>query len=372
VMTVHGSKGLQAPVVILADACVDPDRSRGGSAQLRLDEDVPPVPIFRPRADELCEPLKSQIERQDRLEREEHWRLLYVGMTRAEERLFVGGALGAVDRKGPPQTSWYAAIATSMGELGCEWQDDPVWGRSCRFGGAPEGDTGGKATASVAPAAPLPAWVRAPAPVEARPPRPIAPSAALEDEAPNPPPSPELRAAAERGRLLHQLFERLPDVPADERRSRADAWLRDSAGVDDEAIRSDLIDRACGIISHADFAALFSGEALAEAPVAAVTPGGAVITGTVDRLLVDDEVVRLVDFKTGRTVPDEPAAIPASHLRQMAAYQLALETIFPGRRVEAALLYSAAPLLHPLPRSLLEPYMAALEGEGRAPYMAAQ
>src|SRR5207237_134523 len=84
---------------ILADACADPER-RGGFVQLtslELDE-VGAVPVFRPRKDELAEPLKSQIEARDRREREEHLRLLYVAMTRAEERLFVGGALGAAGR----------------------------------------------------------------------------------------------------------------------------------------------------------------------------------------------------------------------------------------------------------------------------------
>jgi ATP-dependent helicase/nuclease subunit A len=81
-----------------------------------------------------------------------------------------------------------------------------------------------------------------------------------------------------------------------------------------------------------------------------------VITGTVDRLLVADGAIRLVDFKTGRAVPLVPEEIPLSHLRQMAAYTAALEVIFPGRRVEAGLLYTSGPVLHPLPPALLAPH----------------
>ncbi len=114
VMTVHGSKGLQSPVLILADACVDPERQRGSSARLRLEEGGPAIPVFRPRKAELAEPLKSQIEAQEKRDREEHWRLLYVALTRAEERLYVGGALGPADRGTPPQASWYAAVAKAM------------------------------------------------------------------------------------------------------------------------------------------------------------------------------------------------------------------------------------------------------------------
>ncbi|MDP8912763.1 MAG: PD-(D/E)XK nuclease family protein, partial [Pseudomonadota bacterium] len=356
VMTVHGSKGLQAPVVILADACVDPARSRGGSAKLRLGDQGPVVPIFRPRSDELCEPLKSQLEAQDLLDRQEHWRLLYVGMTRAEERLFIGGSLGPADRNGPPPTSWYATAERALDGLGCEWTDHPIWGRSRLFGG---GEVAARPQAAVqtARSSVLPEWLGRPAPPESRPPRPLAPSAIGEDDVANPPPGPEMRAAAERGRLLHQLFERLPDVPPEERSDRADSWLRHSAGVEDENLRRSLVADACRIIADPDYSDIFTPEALAEAPIAAVTPDGSVITGTVDRLLVADRAVRLVDFKTGRAVPASPVDIPVSHLRQMAAYHAALEVIFPDRRIEAALLYTAGPVLHPLPRELLLPHM---------------
>jgi ATP-dependent helicase/nuclease subunit A len=79
-----------------------------------------------------------------------------------------------------------------------------------------------------------------------------------------------------------------------------------------------------------------------------------VVAGTVDRLLVTDEKILVVDFKTGRKAPVTTAEIPAAHLRQMASYMSALQVIFPDRTVEAALLYTAAPVLHPLPPSLLD------------------
>ena len=355
VMTVHGSKGLQSPVVILADACVDPSRARGGSANFQL-PDGPCVPIFKPRKDELAEPLKSQIEAREKLDRQEHWRLLYVALTRAEERLYIGGALGPADKKGPPQASWYSAVEASMEGLGCDWEEDALWGRSRRFGDAESVARFSPSTA-VERSSTAPEWLKQPAPLESRPPRPLAPSSTGEDDVPNPPPSPELRAAAERGKLLHQLFERLPDVDPAQRAERAEAWLQRSAGIEDRDLRRTLVADACAIISHPDYADIFRPGALAEAPIAAVIPDGSVITGTVDRLLVTDDIVRLVDFKTGRVAPATPADIPASHLRQMAAYVAALEVIFPERRVEAALLYTSGPLLHPLSADLLRPHM---------------
>ena len=162
------------------------------------------------------------------------------------------------------------------------------------------------------------------------------------------PPSPELRAAAERGTLLHGLFERLPAVAAADRRGAALGWLGRN-NVSDAGRASEMVDAALGVIEDPRFADLFSPEALAEAPIAATLPDGRVIAGTVDRLCVGDDLVRVVDFKTGRSVPASPAALPPGHVAQMQAYADALRVIFPGRRIEAALLYTHGPTLITLP-----------------------
>jgi ATP-dependent helicase/nuclease subunit A len=208
----------------------------------------------------------------------------------------------------------------------------------------------------------LPLWLRRPAPQEERPPRPLSPSAPADDDAPYPPPGPEQREAALRGKLLHSLFERLPGLPAAERRSRAEAWLAATGDADDPDFRRDVIEDACRVIDDPAFAALFGPDALAEAPIAAAVPGGHVVAGTVDRLLVTQEHVLVADFKTGRRVPAAAAEAPPSHLRQMAAYRAALSVIFPDRVIEAALLYTAAPVLLPLPAALLEPYAPTADG----------
>ncbi len=353
VMTVHGSKGLQSPVVILADACADPDRRGGGFggsfAKLATEEGA--IPVFRPRKDEVGEPLRSQIELQDRLEREEHWRLLYVAMTRAEERLFIGGALGPADRGTPPESSWYAAIDATLGEMGAEWAEDGLWVRARTLGDALQA---GRSDAREAAASlPVPDWARRPAPVEARPPRPLAPSSLGDEDVADPPPSAAMRDAAERGRLLHRLFERLPDVPPAERAERAERWLEQSAGVADPALRRALVADACRIVGDPAHAELFGPDALAEAPIAAVIGEGLVVSGTVDRLLIRDDRVVLADFKTGRRAPASLGEIPIAHLRQMAAYAEALKRIFPGRRVEAKLLYTATPALYDLPDDII-------------------
>ncbi len=358
VMTVHGAKGLQSPILILADACADPDKAGNPGlrvVQLSLEEGgKTTIPVFRPRKDELTEPLKSVVEEQARLDRAEQWRLLYVALTRAEERLYIGGALGARD-PAPPAASWYAAVAEAMTGLGADWAAAPIWDRALHFG-TPEG-----AARAVRAAARretlLPDWLHRPAPAEERPPRPLAPSSLGEDDVADPPPGPAQRAAAERGKLLHALFERLPAAPPEERRALAHGWLERSAGVTDATLRERLADSACKVITDPRFAALFAPDALAEAPIAAVVAGGLVVSGTVDRLCIGADRILVADFKTGRNAPADLDSIPAAHLRQMAAYRAALRIIFPDRPVEAALVYTSAPVLHALPDALLDGYM---------------
>lgn len=356
VLTVHGAKGLQAPIVILADATADPDagnrrewtRADLGSGLLSL----PPQSskkMFGLIGDEQAR-AKAESER-------ERWRLLYVALTRAEEKLVICGALGPKTKGRVPEKSWYAAVERAMIGLGAERRETPIWG-SARIWSGPPGlperaakKAAEEGTTDEAP----PAWLWEAAPQEQRPPRPLAPSAAIEDESADPPPSAAMRAAAERGRCLHALFERLPALPSAERRAAADRWLSRQGAMADDADRADIIDAALRVIDDPRFAAIFSPDALAEAPVVAVV-GDQVIAGTVDRLCIGLDRVMVVDFKTGRRAPRDIGEVPTAHVRQMAAYVAALEVVFPGRRVTAGLLYTAAPRLIELGEGDLQPH----------------
>jgi ATP-dependent helicase/nuclease subunit A len=168
-----------------------------------------------------------------------------------------------------------------------------------------------------------------------------------------------LAAAARRGVLIHRLLERLPDVLPDVREEQVRAWLaRNAADLADED-REEMLERVLGVLALPEWAELFSPTALAEVPLAA-TVGGQVIAGTADRLLVERDRVLVADFKTARRPPAALAEVPPSTLRQMAAYAAALGAIYPGRRIEAALLYTQTPLLIALPPELLEAHKPGL------------
>lgn len=369
VMTVHGSKGLEAPIVILADAAADPGAAspRGLELAERVVDEVRKVPLPPMRKSEMAGPVREAAERAAADEREEHWRLLYVAMTRAEEALFIGGALRNRDKE-PPEESWYAQLAPLFGAEDGEWREDPIWGGSRQLGGLgplPPAPVDGASTAAspALPVQPLPDWLSAPLPAEPRPPRPLAPSGLGEtDDAPDPPsrPGPAARMAARRGTLLHRLIERLPELAPDRRGAAAEAWLARMAADFAPEERGAMAAAAIRVLEEPMWADVFGPGSLAEVPIAAIV-GERVVSGTIDRLLLADDHVRVVDFKTDRRPPQALDDVPAASLRQMAAYVAALEVIYPGRRIEAALLYTHTPRLIVIPDAVVAAHKPALQ-----------
>jgi len=370
VMTVHGSKGLQAPIVILADATGEP--GKGGEIEL---EDMPlgeptgrMVPVPGLSKDQLCGRVAEAAENSRSAEMQEHWRLLYVAMTRAEEALFIGGSLGPKQvEKGPPEDSWYFRLAPLFTR---DDQPDDIWGARREIGYraeplVPDGDVAVGGTSE-----PLPEWAMTPVGPEPRPPRPLAPSGAGEERGADPPLSAGsgdgAAHAARRGILIHRLLERLPDIAPDAREAVAARWLERQAHDLHGAAREEMAAQALAVLAEPEFAAIFAPGALAEVPLAA-TIGGIVVAGTADRLLVEQDCVTVVDFKTTRRPPARFEEVPAATLRQMAAYAAALEAIYPGREVRAALLYTHAPVLIKVPGETLASHKRGL-GEAQESY----
>lgn len=358
VMTVHGSKGLQAPIVILADATDDPvQRQRGFDLPL---EGWDRLPVFGLPKEERHGKVAEAHDTKARAEIEEHWRLLYVAMTRAEELLVVTGITKKEDRSLPEQC-WHAAVDQVMEDMGIGWEDaGGRWGQKrVHAVNAKAWARRRDKPAATAPVVVIPEWAHRPAPEEARPPRPLAPSALGEDDVASPPQGAGRAAAVTRGLLLHALFERLPSVAAERRRAAALRWLAVQAPELDEIVREAMVGEVLAVFDDPVHAAFFGPGSLAEVPLSAVVDG-VVVAGIVDRLLVTDDAVTVIDYKTGRHVPGTAAEVAPAYLRQMAAYRGALAVIFPGRRVEAALLYTAAPRLIRLDDVILAPHKPGL------------
>lgn len=347
-MTVHGAKGLQAPLVILADAARPPDTRGQGALQMDFGGQI--LPVFPPSKAALggtvTGPLGIAADTAKADALAEHLRLLYVALTRAEDMMIV---TGAAPKKLEP-LSWYALVADAMDTRGILAAHDAHFGDDVRIHRS--GEPVAMEPAGIVPSASLSMigdWAQRMAPEEARPPRPLSPSALAADTLASPPAGPAAAAAARRGAALHALFERLPELPVADRRRLGLAY---AARLFPEGDADAMVDEVLQVLDDPAFSKVFGEGSLAEAPVVAVV-GETVIAGQVDRLLVTPTVVTIVDFKTGRRVPAGLDELPQSHVAQMAGYVAALETIFPGREIVAALLYTAGPKLWIVPSEML-------------------
>jgi ATP-dependent helicase/nuclease subunit A len=366
IMTVHGAKGLQAPIVFLADTMQVPQPGRGFLWDGALAEGTGDAELFLwpPRAGQR-EQLAHRLAAEDRARQEaEYRRLLYVAMTRAEDRLYVAG-YGT--RKAAPDGAWYNLIREGLEGVAAPFEFDS-WAAGISdteaFGWtgeglllataqveAPDRRTGRGGAAAEIP--PLPGWVDATAPSEPEPPRPLAPSRpASELPATRSPLGEDRGAAFRRGILIHRLLQTLPDIAPDRRRAAAAAFLaRPVHGLDPDAA-SALIEETFAVLDHPDHADLFGPGSKTEVPVAGVV-GNTAVSGRIDRLIVGRGRIKVLDYKTNRPPPARAEDVPAVYLRQMAAYRALLEKVYPDQEVECILLWTDGPRLMPLPGAIL-------------------
>jgi len=353
VMTVHGAKGLQAPVVFLPDTLQVPTQSD----KLLWDE-AAGLALWPPRRaleEETAGRLRAAAaQRQE----QEYRRLLYVAMTRAEDRLYL---CGWNTKQAAPEGCWYNLVTAGLAEVAeavgfdfrLELGDDEGWqGSGWRLRtpqrAAPERDKA--VTETVAPAEQVPDWALAPPRPEPAPPRPLAPSRPPAAEpAVRSPLGPDSGAAYQRGRLIHRLLQTLPDLPPEERRA-AGARLLASALYDlDDGQRAEILGETLAVLEDPAFAPFFGPDSLAEVPVVGLqADDGArpeAVSGRIDRLVVRPDKVVVVDYKTNRPPPTTEAEVPGAYRRQLAGYRELLAAIYPDRPVETWLLWTDGPLL---------------------------
>ncbi|HWA21091.1 MAG TPA: double-strand break repair helicase AddA [Caulobacterales bacterium] len=350
VMTAHGAKGLESPVVILAD-------TTGGF------EERNPTGLILHGGQFYWSPRKSDDDvvianvRQalTNAAYKEHLRLLYVAMTRARDRLIVcGHFFGHPKGSGREDTSWHKLVEDGLKRAGAAECDTP-FGKGLRLG-APLHAEKTKAD-KAAPFVP-PDWLRKPAPVEKSAEHALAPSRLHPEEPPAFAARGRQRDRFRRGRLVHGLLERLPDIDPGVREAAAKSWLK-ARGVKDKEAQA-LAKEALNVISDAAFAAAFASGSRAETPIVGVLPNGRQIAGVIDRLAITGDSILAVDFKTDRPAPKDPAAIPAAYVAQLAAYAAALESALPGRTIRCAILWTEAPALIEIPPARLAAARAAL------------
>jgi len=348
IMTVHGSKGLQAPIVFLPDTLQTPHTS--SSPLIWLDQKPFPLVAWPPKADTIDPQCAKTKHSAAHAQMQEYHRLLYVAATRAEDRLIVCGYGGRKSSQG----NWYESIKSSLDPI-AGIADDPTLSRLQETDSAailkihqiqtalPDRDqTLGSSDAYALN--PLPPWARAAPLGEPSPPRPLSPSKpdGIEPTVRSPLDKQHSKALYRRGTLIHRLLQTLPDLFPKDRARAAQKYLAKAAADWDAGLRVNLAAEVEQILDHPGFQLLFGTGSLAEVPVAGLI-GGKAIAGVVDRLIVTETEVLIVDYKTNRRPPlgDEP--IPSAYIHQMAAYRLALACIYPRHKVRCALVWTDGP-----------------------------
>lgn len=364
VITVHGAKGLQAPIVFL------PDTMQAPTFQDRLlwTSGDTPLMLWCAAAAEI-DPVtravrQSLADAQDR----EYRRLLYVAMTRAEDRLYVCGWQTRRPRGGI--ATWYELVKAGLAASPrTETMTDPFLAEDgtlssaevtrlfSRQGPMPEPEKAAHARNHLPP---LPAWAHEDAPPEQTPPRPLAPSrAALPDPPAASPLKDDGRRRFQRGLIIHRLLQSLPELPPQRRRSAAEAFVARPAWQLDAEERSALVRETMAVLETEDFAPLFApGTSRAEVPVTGLL-GRFVLSGQVDRLAVTDTEVWIIDYKTNRPPPHAAVDVDRAYVYQMAAYRRALQAIYPDREIHCVLLWTDGPFLLELPAQQMDDLLGA-------------
>jgi ATP-dependent helicase/nuclease subunit A len=365
IMTVHGAKGLEAEIVFMPDTCLPPD-GKNDPQLLRHELDEMNELLLWP-VRRAMEDTQSAAARQRSREAQarEYRRLLYVAMTRARDRLYIGGYL-ARNAKAPADSSWYSFIANALIPLAQEIVPDigpKIW----RISGEQKRVVTLDETQAASTPSPLPDWAGVHAPREPLPSRPLAPSRLPpQGMAETPAQSPlagDARLRFQRGRLIHRLLQTLPELALELRENAAHRFLSSRAHDLDEEAQVEIRNTVFTLLEHPDFAPIFAAGSRAEVPlVGRISFSGVpfLVSGQLDRLCVGEREVLIVDYKTNRPPPVKLETVPAAYIAQMAAYRALLQQIYPAHQVRCALLWTEGPRLMELPEHALEAALGAV------------
>ncbi len=355
ILTVHGAKGLEAPVVFLPDTMAVPDQKTA-----LIWTDPGELPLWKPPGDVIAPRYAVEKAKWYLRQMQEYRRLLYVALTRAQDRLYI---CGWQTKKAPPPNCWHMLCRAGLAGHAQPFAFDTTpligadgWsGEGLRFESR---QTAPPRPEPVMVTAPLPAglpdWVWRSAPVEPEPPRPLVPSrpAAAEPAAPSPVAA-SGKNRLKRGLLVHSLLQSLPDLPQTEREAAARRFLALPVHALAADERDEILRETLAVLDHPDFAPLFAPGSLAEVPIVGIV-GGRALSGQIDRLVVAEDRVLIVDFKTLRAPPATADEVPPIYLSQLASYRAALAHIYPDREVCCALLWTQGPRLMPIGREYLD------------------
>ncbi len=356
IMTVHGAKGLQAPIVFIADNGQLPARQLQDKLRWANTEDNKGTVLWPALRDNDVALTEVVVESQ-RLEMErEYRRLLYVAMTRAEDRLYVTGWQG---RREPDEACWHALVEAGLRRANNAVEVNMETGIGLRLDSPQLSEPIRKKPkiAVKSESAPAPPWTKHRGPEEPALLRSLSPSRMGKDPIVNSPIS-SGGYQFKRGKIIHTLLKSLPELPANARPSALAHYLRHSAQNLSAAAQSEITTEVLTVLNHPEFSPLFGPDSQAEVPIVGRvgTCDNFVISGQIDRILITKNTVTIIDFKTNRSPPKLETDIAIVYLRQMAAYRALLRLIYPNHEIVTSLLWTDGPKLLRLSNRILDVY----------------
>jgi ATP-dependent helicase/nuclease subunit A len=365
VMTVHGAKGLEAPVVFMVDTTSSPADTQRPKL-IKLPQGV--VVWAGKKADDPAAVAAARTAMLGETE-DEYRRLLYVAMTRAADRLIVGGCMPG-NMNALRKHCWYDLIDKGLGQSGLPMQTiDTREGAVKRYSRLDDEAVVPSAAATTIPTAPieLPSWLLVPAAVEAPAEGPMRPSTTADSE------GRRIRAdesfamrdrALQRGTLVHRLLQSLPDVATERGHDAARRYLARNADDWTEGERETLVKSLLSLIGNARFASVFGPGSRAEVSIVGRLDrhgqSPVLVSGQIDRLVVTPSEVIVVDYKTDQTPPKLATDAPSAYLRQLALYREVLKKLYPHLPVRAALLWTQTPELMEISAPALDAQLASI------------
>jgi ATP-dependent helicase/nuclease subunit A len=307
IMTVHGAKGLEAPIVFLIDDCV-PQGLSTRDQLIFVDQHL----IWRPPSKERPREPDPRLQAAEAQAFAESQRLLYVALTRAKDRLYIASYMARGET--PAENSWYGQLAACHPDTG---DSDRVWSLGDEARAVPERSSDSSAITILPRVGPD--WIRQKVAATADG---LSSSATRLARRHGLVKSTGAARGTQFGTLVHNILQFLPTIAATDRYARLETYLEDHATIMLPAQRKALIAQVRQVMECDDFAPLFSPQARAECPIRGVitdTDGREItISGQVDRFYHDRETnfIWVVDFKTGKRDTSDD-----SYLRQMAIYR---------------------------------------------------
>jgi ATP-dependent helicase/nuclease subunit A len=330
IMTVHGAKGLEANIVILADTCSSKNAPPAPVYLIGDDSGAPQIPVWAVKGTGSLQPVQDAKDAIDAGNRRELGRLLYVAMTRPRDRLYISGFHSGL----LPEGCWYETIRNALAPQLAEMRDfegRAVW----RMGVADDARVRARRP-QAAEAAALPVWLSRPAPAEARQ-NILSPSKLIEERVAASSTSHtgiDRKSAQNRGTLIHRLLEVLPALPSADRGKAAGLIASAFSGDLTAEARKECVGFALGLLSNKLLPELRADD-LSEAGIA-VAALDKIIFGQADRVLLSGDQITVLDYKSGTLGPE--SGIRRSYLAQLACYRLALTRLYPTAKVHASLL----------------------------------